>query len=196
MARKAPEVYFPIRNLIASLVPITLVAWYFSDKLGRDSTPVKFAVVGVAVLLQIAIVVVSTRTRHSRRPFFWAVYDLLTGDGRLPLRLLTNALIVVVLLALSFDVAGLAGDGGLPSSFISRFVEVDLYWVLANFLGISVSNIRATGASQFLTVITTICGLMFWSMFISILVNKHLRLRDMADGRMPGADVDKEHYNE
>ena len=192
--RGAPRLYLPPRNIVGSLVPITIIAWYYVDK--ADSAPVKFIIIAAAALLQLLCVLVSARTRTTRRPFFWRIYDLLTGNGRLPLRLFSFGIGTIVVLAVGFEILGLQRGGGSPESFISRFVEVDVYWTLATFLGISIADITPLGYARILTVVTTICGMLFWGMYISVLVNKHLRLADLAKKRATLAEMDKEHYNE
>jgi hypothetical protein len=193
------RLYMPPRNIIGSLLSLTIVTWYFVDKVGGDRTPLKVAIVGLAIVAQIGVVLVSSRTRQTRRPFFWQLYDLLTGKGRLPYRLVVSALVVIVILALGFEIAGLqplAPRDGFPESFIIRFVEVDIYWSVINFLGISDNSIGAGGASQLLTVLATISGLLFWGMFISILVNKHLEIQFLERKGASPVEEDQVYYNE
>jgi hypothetical protein len=101
----------------------------------------------------------------------------------------------VVGLGIAFECAGLNSSAHTPTHFIARFVEVDLYWTIAVFLGLGVETIKPVGLSHVLTIITTICGLLFWGMYISVLVNKHLRLTQLP-ASAPKRQLDEEHFNE
>ena len=151
MSNLRRSAYVPLRNVISLLVPTVIAAWYFIDKVG-DNTPLRIAIVGVAIGIQAVMVVVSTRTRRTRRSFFWGVYDFLTGKGRLPLRLLTNAIVLIALIALAFEVSGLKSANGVPSEFIVRYVEVNLYLSILSFLGASDNAIDPVGFSKALTI--------------------------------------------
>lgn len=190
------RIYMPPRNIIGSLLSLTIVTWYFIDKVATDNQALKIAFVSLAIIIQAMIVAISTRTRKTRRSFFWSIYDFLTGEGKLPLRLVINALVIIVLLAVGFEISGLEREGGLPQSFIVRFVEVDLYWTFSNFLGISDNSITPIGFSQALTIATTMVGLLFWGMYISILVNKHLEMQNLKNHSASEDEIDYIHYNE
>jgi len=102
----------------------------------------------------------------------------------------------MVIFAVGFEVTEAERASGNPSSFIARFVEVDLYWSALNFMGISDDSIEAKGVGKVLTVLVTICGLLFWGMYISILVNKHLELQMLARSVPSVDEIDHVHYGE
>jgi hypothetical protein len=195
MSRPDRKLYMPPRNLVGSLVPIAVAAWYFIDKVGHN-TPVRLAIILTAVAAQIVVAVVSTRTRTTRKPFFWGVYDFLTGEGRLPFRLLVNGMAAIAIIALGFEISGFRSTSAMPASFIVRFVEVNLYWTALNFLGTSDSALEPLGFGRSLTVLATLCGLVFWGMFISILINKHMEIQNKRRNRARPSDMDEILYNE
>ncbi|MDT7542381.1 MAG: hypothetical protein QOE33_2285 [Acidobacteriota bacterium] len=196
MEQLRKRVYMPPRNVISSLLPLTVVTWYFTDKLGGGRTFLKFVLVIAAAIAQGAVVYISSRTRKKRRSFFWSIYNFLTGNGRLPMRLLANALALVVFWGTCFEFSGLQRQGGNPQSFIIRFMEVDLFWSILNFLGISDDSIKTYGFSKFLTILTAISGLMFWGMYISILVNKFMELQSLSTKNASPREIDLINYNE
>jgi hypothetical protein len=177
----------PPRNVVGSLLSLAIATWYFIDKLGPGRILLRVLIVALALAVQVLVVIISTRTRKTRRPLLWGIYDFLTGNGRLPLRLAVSALVTITIFALGFESFGLK---------YARFVEVDLYWSAINFMGISDSSIEASGYGKFLTVLVTICGLLFWGMYISILVNKHLEIQGLARGGADSSEVERVHYNE
>lgn len=185
----------PPRNLVGSLVPTIIATWYFIDKVGNN-TLLKAVLVAIALVIQFVVVAVSTRTRKTRRSFFWGIYDFLTGNGRLPLRLFVNGIVILAVIALGFEISGLQRAEPIPSSFIVRYVEVYLYWTVLNFLGISDSSITAVGFSKFLTVLATIIGIVFWGMYISILVNKYTDIQELFKRKLPNDELDDVLYNE
>ena len=196
MSHLRKRIYMPPRNVIGSLLPLTIVTWYFIDRVGGRSTFLKFVLVIAAIGVQAAIVYLSSRTRKKRRPLFWSFYNFLTGEGRLPMRLFANALILVVFWGVCFEFFGLQREGGTPQSFIIRFMEVDLFWSLLNFLGMSDDSIQAYGFSKFLTILTAISGLLFWGMYISILVNKFVELQSLSKKNASTDEIDLINYNE
>ena len=86
MPQLRKKIFMPTRNVIVSLLPLAIVAWYFINKLEGSSTFLKFIIIVAAVTTQAIIVYVSSWTRHKRQPVFWRIYDLLTGNGRIPMR--------------------------------------------------------------------------------------------------------------
>jgi len=189
------KVYVPPRNIVGALVPTAIVAWYFIDRAG-DNIPLKVVLISIAIAIQAVVVVVSSKTRKTRRSFFWGIYDFLTGNGRLPLRLLVNGMLLIALVAAASEISGLKRVGGVPSSFIARYVEVDLYWTALNFLGISDNSIEPIGFSKALAVIAALSGLVFWGMYISILVNKYAEMQELFK-RKPSEDkLDRLLFNE
>ena len=195
MSGSTRRAYVPIRNIIGSLVPTIIITWYFIAKVGQ-SVLLRIVLILIAVGLQAVMVAVSTRTRKTRRSFFWGIYDLLTGNGRLPLRLLVSAVVLIAIIALCFEISGLRRVGGVPSAFIVRYVEVDLYWTALNFLGTSDGSLEPIGFSKLLTVLATVSGLMFWGMYISILINKHLEIRELSGRKVSEERLDQVLYNE
>jgi hypothetical protein len=195
MSQTSKRIYLPPRNLVGSLVPTIIATWYFIDKVGSN-THLKVILVTIALIVQVIVVAVSTRTRKTRRSFFWGIYDFLTGNGRLPLRLFVNGIVILAVIALGFEISGLQRSEPTPSSFIVRYVEVYLYWTVLNFLGISDSSITAVGFSKFLTVLATVTGIVFWGMYISILVNKYTDIQELFKSKLPNDELDDVLYNE
>lgn len=195
LSQAIKSIHFPPRNIVGFLVPIWIVSWYFIDKVGQDDS-LKVIIFVIAILLQIAVIVNSTRTHKARRPLFWSAYDVVTGNGHLPLRVVAVQTVVMLIIALGFNVFGLQKIGGLPSSFIARFVEVDLYWTIVNFLGMSDSSIVAAGYSKFLTVLSAITGISFWGMYISILINKYAEIQEARKHDAPDEYLSEVLYNE
>ncbi len=195
MTQTRSRLFMPPRNLVGALVPTFIVAWYLLDKFG-GLIELRIAIIVVALAIPVVVALVSTRTRKSRRPFFWRIYDFLTGDGRLPLRLFVNGMLVIAVIALGFEISGLQRVGGIPSSFITRYVEVNLYWTMLNFLGMSDNSIEAIGFSKVLTVFATIWGLLFWGMYISLLVNKYSEMKDLFKRNASLSELDNVLFNE
>jgi hypothetical protein len=107
---------------------------------------------------------------------FWNVIFFITGYGELPMRIFTVALVLMAIFALGLEISGFESANPLPSSFISRYVETDLYWTLLNFAGASDGSLQPLGFSKIITVAAAFSGLWFWGLYISVLVNKLQKL--------------------
>ena len=194
----APEnkkFYLPLRVLVASLVPTVIITWYFIDKVGQNIV-LKVVLVLIALAVQVVVVAVTNRTRKTRQPFFYGIYDFLTGNGNLPLRLFANGIVAIAVIALGFELSGLQPIAGVPHSFIARYVEVDLYWTTLNFLGISDTSIQPIGFSKMLTILATAIGFIFWGMYISVLINKYTEIRRLFSRKTPVKQLDRLLFNE
>lgn len=195
MDQQDKRIYFPFRNLVGALVPILIATWYFLDK-AKYNVYIALVIIAADIGLLGLTVAVSSRTRVSQRPFFWVLYDFVTGNGRLPLRLFVCGMVVIVVLAIGFEVSGLKVDNPTSASFISRFVEVDTYWAVLNFVGLSDSTITPLGFSKVLTILNAFFGLMFWGMYISILINKYAEIQQSLKRKASDDDLDKVLFNE
>jgi len=195
MTETRSKLFMPPRNLVGTLVPTFVAVWYFLDKIG-NVIELRIAIIVIALAIPVIVALVSTRTRKTRRAFFWRIYDVLTGDGRLPLRLFVNGMLIIAIIALGLEFSGLQRIGGVPSSFITRYVEVNLYWTVLNFLGMSDNSIEAIGFSKVWTIFAAGCGLLFWGMYISLLVNKYSEMRDLFVRNASLSELDGVLYNE
>ena len=188
------KIHAPVRTLVVSLLPTVIIGWYLFDKIITENYQKILMIIG-ALLIQAVIIFVSTKTRNTRYPFFWGVYNFLTGNGKLPLKLFASSVILIVVLGLCFDFFGLQ-QNEIYTSFIIRFVELDLYWAILNFLGISDPSITAYGFSRFLTLLTAFCGVIFWGMYISIIVIKFSKILEMKKTKPSTEELDELLYNE
>ena len=170
----------PAPAILSVLLPSVVFAWYLFEK-----NPLLWirlvGLSGLSVIL--AALYFLGRSRITTGQSFWyRVYNLMTGEGREPFRLFVIALIVVLIIAGLFEFGGLQSADGLPRAFILRYVEVDLYWTLLSFIGISDPQIVPVGFCKFLTLVTAIAGYLFLGLYISLLSYKHLLLKGSKHG--------------
>ena len=178
MPPKKKKLDLPLRYILGSLIPITIITWYFYDKIGEEQSILKIILILVALFFQTGYLIISSKSRKKQKHMLWPIYGFLTGNGQLPMRLFVISMTLIALVAVGFEISGLKSVNPLPSSFIGRFVEIDLYWTVLNFLGNSDNSLEAVGFSKFLTILSTFLGLLFWGIFISVLVNKSQELAD------------------
>lgn len=168
--------YMPVRNWIAILMLVVPGYLYLATKFDH------FMLWTLAAILSVAAGgIISWWARRIHKPFWWRTYGILTGDGRIPLRLFVSAQIFLLVTAGLALLTGLRVNGYAKAPFIIRFVEVELFWSVSSFLGRSADSIIPSGWSKALGLLIGTGGLLFWGMYVSVLVNKFMELREIED---------------
>jgi hypothetical protein len=178
----------PITAILSVLLPSIVFAWYLLEK--SPLLWIRLVGLGALIVILVALYFLGRWRVTAGQSFWYRMYDLMTGEGREPFRLFVIALMVVLIIAGLFEFGGLQSADGLHRDFILRYVEVDLYWTLLSFIGISDPEIMPIGFGKFLTLATAISGYLFLGLYISLLSYKHLLLKGSNHG---GNDVERPH---
>ncbi|MGE0510000.1 MAG: hypothetical protein AB7Q42_13830 [Acidimicrobiia bacterium] len=175
--------FLPPRNVVVAAMPTALTVGYLT----REVTAWISAAITAASLIVVLIVVlvVSTRTNKSGKSLFWFGYFRLTSSQQtmLPLRLIALSMLIICSSAIIVHATGALSDAtAYGGRWLSSFVERDLYWSVLAFFGASDSDIEiATRGGRLIYVATTVLGLTFWAVVISVLVSKAIVLTQRVD---------------